>query len=237
MTKDDVLFSIIGLLLGFILGYMLTNNFNQRALAPAPAASEPPPAGLAQAPPGGPAQNPQADPQALDQAQQQAAAKPNDYDAQFQAGEVFYQAWRYDEAAKYYEKASQLRPDSTVPMIALGNNHFDHAARFQANDRWPLAEKWYAAALAKDSKNVNARTDLGLTFFFREPPDYDRALKEFRKSLELNPQHEPTLQNMAALYIKKNDKATAQDFLSKLEKLNPQNPALNALREDLAKLK
>ena len=33
-------------------------------------------------------------------------------------------------------------------------------------------------------------------FALRQPPDYDRAIAEFRRSLERDPRHEQTLQNL-----------------------------------------
>ena len=74
-------------------------------------------------------------------------------------------------------------------MVALGNANFDAG-------RYEIAEKWYTAALARNPKDVNVRTDLGLSFMFREPADYDRAIKEFRQSLATDPNHEQTLQDI-----------------------------------------
>ena len=238
MSKDDILFLIIGLLLGLIIGYKLTESYNQRAAAPV-AAANPAAAAPANAPapnePGAP--EPLADPQVLAAAQKRAQDEPQNFDAQMQAGGVFYQANRYTEAADFLIKANKLRPDAPEPMVLLGNTYFDDATRNNANDKWPLAEKWYSAALAKDGKNINARTDLGLTFFKRDPPDYARALKEFQASLALDPRHEPTLLNTASVYLKMSNAKDAQATLDKLAQVNPNNPALAQLREDLAKIK
>jgi tetratricopeptide (TPR) repeat protein len=243
MSKDDLLFTIIGLLLGFILGYVLTNNYNQRLALAGPANS----ALLNEATPAGDnaeekqiepePEKPDADPQVLAEAQKRADGEPTNYEIQMQAGEVFYRAWRYAEAAKFLERAVKLRPKEVEPLVALGNTYFDDAARNNANDKWPLAEKTYQAALALEAKNPSVRTDLGLTFFYREPPDYDRALQEFRKTLETVPNHEPALQNVASVYLKKGDKAQAEKALAALEKVNPANPALPTLRGELEKLK
>ncbi|MEJ7713883.1 MAG: tetratricopeptide repeat protein [Pyrinomonadaceae bacterium] len=69
--------------------------------------------------------------------------------------------------------------------------------------------------------DVNVRTDLGLTFVFRKPEKYDRAIAEFRKSLEVNPKHEQTLQNLAFALAQKQDMTEAQAVLKKLEEVNP----------------
>ena len=236
MSKDDLLFSIIGILSGFILGFFLTNSYNQRAVAPAASttnqvASAPATQTEAPAPPDTP------DPQMLAAAQKRASDAPQDFEAQMQAGEIFYRAKKYTEAAGFLNKANQIKPDAFEPLIGLGNTYFDDAAKNNANDKWPLAEKWYSEALKKDANNVGTRTDLGLTFVFREPPDYERAIENFRKSLELDPQHEQTLQNLTFAYLKTNNKKEATATLLRLEKVNPKNAALGKLREDVAAAK
>ena len=73
--------------------------------------------------------------------------------------------------------------------------------------------------LRKKPDDVNVRTDLGLTFVFRDPPNYDRAIQEFKRSLEKDPNHIQTLQNLTVAYSKKGDAANAKATLAKLESL------------------
>ena len=77
------------------------------------------------------------------------------------------------------------------------------------------------------------QTDLGNAFYRRTPPDYARAIKEYRKTLAINPQHEKALQNLAAAALLLKDKATARTALDQLAAVNPNNPALAGLRENL----
>ena len=228
MSKDDLLFAIIGLLLGFVIGDKVTNYVNQKNSAPAPAAQAP-----------GPEQPEETGPteQELAQAQQAAQSQADNYDAQIAAGDIFFRAQRYDEAAGFFTKANRIKPDSIDPMMALGNVYFVAARETKANDKWPLAEKWYAAALAKDQSRVNIRTGLGLTFMLREPPNYDRAIQEYRKVLEVDAKHE-----------KKREKRKGEERKKKNEKdggrrgggggrVSPKSEALPILREEIAKLK
>ena len=83
---------------------------------------------------------------------------------------------------------------------------------------------------------MNVRTDLGLTFIFREKPNYDRAIQEFQKSLEVDPNHPQTLQNLTVAYTKKGDAANANQTLAKLEGLDPTNDSITKLREDIKKI-
>ncbi|MFL6374015.1 MAG: hypothetical protein ACJ73D_05040, partial [Pyrinomonadaceae bacterium] len=125
MKKDNVMFGVIGLLLGLIIGFIVTNRMNQSTLSSAPvpvggatdlsgAASNQalppnhPPigssagdAGAAGGAPGGGAMVPQVQ-AAIDKAKQ----NPQDYEAQMTAADLYYQIKRFDDASKYYEAAA-----------------------------------------------------------------------------------------------------------------------------------
>jgi tetratricopeptide (TPR) repeat protein len=239
MTKDNILYSIIGVLLGCIVGFVFANSVNQRgyerrAAAPlstsAPNSKLPPdhpplPSNAVADQPGG--QEMQADVQAKVKL---ARDEPKNFEAQKAAAQLFYQINRFDEAIDFLTRANELKPDDYETVVNLGNANFD-ANRFE------LAEKWYTAALAKKPDDINVRTDLGLTFLFREPSDVERAIKEFRRSLEKDPAHEQSLQNLTVALIRKGDAKEAQETLDKLARVDASSPALPKLREDLEKLK
>ena len=82
----------------------------------------------------------------------------------------------------------------------------------------------------------NVRTDLGLIFVFREPPNYDRAIQEFSKSLETDPNHIQTLQNLTVAYTKKGDAVKAKATLTKLQNVDTGNTAIAKLKEDIQTL-
>lgn len=231
MKKENILYSVIGVLLGFIVGFAFANVANQRGYAPQAAASgqtaqtaglppDHPPIGATEAGP---------DAATIEAASKLALEQPGNFEAQVNAAELFYAAHRYDEAVKFFAAANKLRPEDFGALVGLGNANFD-AEKFEE------AEKWYTAALKQQPDNVNARTDLGLTFFFREPRDVERAIREYRASLERDPAHVPTLQNLTVALVAKGDGDAARATLAKLESVSPQNPALPRLRADLEKL-
>jgi Flp pilus assembly protein TadD len=136
-----------------------------------------------------------------------------------------------DEAAlSAAVKLAEEQPENYEAPVALGNMLFDA-------ERLEDAEKWYAAALAKNPKDVNVRTDLGLTFLLREPAQYERAIAEFRRSLEVEPAHPQTLQNLTVAYTRRGDLAAAEATLAKLKAAAPQSPALEQLRSGIDKAK
>jgi Flp pilus assembly protein TadD len=76
---------------------------------------------------------------------------------------------------------------------------------------------------------------MGLTFLLREPAQYDRAIAEFKRSLEVEPSHPQTLQNLTVAYTRRGDLASAEATLARLRAAAPQSPALEQLRAGIEK--
>jgi tetratricopeptide (TPR) repeat protein len=235
MNKESALFGIVGLLAGLIIGFMVANKINQNAVV-MPLPADPSVKSNSNLPPGhpdigggkgAPAGMMQPEIQAvIDRAKQ----SPNDVEAQLKAADAYYQIEKFDDAITYLKAANKLKPDDLEVIVHLGNANFDA-------EHFDEAEKWYTQALAKKPDNIDVRTDLGLTYVLREPPNYDRAIQEFTKSLETDPAHEQTLQNLTVAYTKKGDAPKAQSTLAKLEAANPENKAIAKLKEDIEKMK
>lgn len=228
MNKENILFSLVGVLLGFIVGFVFANTANRAGAPVQTAVAAAPGQQNASLPPGHPpiqnsAMQPGVDLAAVRDAAKLADDKADNFDAQVAAARLAAQAERYADAVKYFERANKIKPDDYDTLVALGNTYFD-AEKFAA------AERWYAAALAKKPDEVNVRTDYGLTFMLREPAQLDRAIAEFKRSLEIDPQHPQTLQNLAIAYTRKGDAAQARAAIAKLEAVNPNSEALAQLR-------
>src|SRR5215203_5198446 len=105
MNKENVLFSIVGVLLGFIVGFVFANTANRAGLAPQAAATAAQQVeGL---PPGHPAVDPSQMRPKVDEATLSSAAKLADeqadnFAAQTNAAGLSAQAGRYDDAVKFY---------------------------------------------------------------------------------------------------------------------------------------
>ncbi|HEX9962462.1 MAG TPA: tetratricopeptide repeat protein [Pyrinomonadaceae bacterium] len=224
MNKQVILFTIIGILIGFTGGFFLANSINrsagmqtQTASIPNLPANQPPFAN----------QNGGATAQ-VTEAIERAKNEPDNFEAQYAAANMYYQIDRFDEAAEYYEKAVRILPDHYQTLVRLGNSNY-------GLKNYTEAEKWYAQALKIKPDDVDVRTDFGTTFFLREPKDFERAIKEYKTSLEQNPNHEPTLQNLCAVYVEKGDIPNLQETLVRLEKINPQNPIIPKLKEEISR--
>ena len=157
MTRDNLLFSIIGILLGFIVGFMFASNLAQREASPAAAARTqalpPDHPSVGDAPAAAPGQMQAQVSAALDTARKE----PNNFEAQLKAAELYYQIQRYDDAIGYLLKANQLQPDSYETVANLGMVNMD-AGHFET------AEKWYKAASLKKPDDVRVLDGLCLVF-------------------------------------------------------------------------
>ena len=233
MNKENVLFSIVGVLVGFIVGFIFANTANRAGLATQPAAGVTAQQQVQGLPEGHPAidpsqMRPKVDEEALAAAVKLAEEQQDNFAAQTNAAGLLAQAGRYDDAVKFYTRAGKLKPEDYETLVSLGNTLFDA-------EKLEEAEKWYTAALLKNPKDVNVRTDLGLTFLLREQPQYDRAIAEFKRSLEVEPAHPQTLQNLTVAYTRKGDLGAAEATFAKLKAAAPQSPALEQLRSGIDK--
>jgi len=227
MSKDKLFIGIAGVVLGFIIGFIFANSVNRTVSENQQISGLPNsiPASNSNLPPDHPPIGTKADslqtaplPQ-VTEAIEKAKQQPESFEAQMTAADLYYQIQRFEDAVKFYLNASRLRPNELEPVVKLGNAYFD-------SEQYEEAEKWYLAALKRTPDDINVRTDLGLTFFLRTPRDIDRAIKEYQSSLQLVPDHEITLQNLALAYLEKNDKENGQKTIERLRVTNPNNPVV-----------
>jgi len=155
MSRENILFTIIGLLLGFIVGFMYASSMSQKAAMPATASTQALPADH---PPvsGQNAGNSQATFSQVQAALAKANTEPTNFEAQVQAADLYYQIGRNDQAIEYLLKANQLKPTDyrTVVFLGLANLDAEH---------YDVAEKWYRAALKMKSDDVMVLAGLAAT--------------------------------------------------------------------------
>lgn len=147
MSRENLLFAIIGILLGFIVGFMFASSMSQKAVTQQTAASQNMPADH---PPVGRAQN-APDPQAVRAevaaSLEKARNEPNNFEAQIKAAELYYQIQRYDQAIEFLLKANQIKPTDYRTVVILGLVNLDAG-------HYDQSEKWYRAAMKMRSDDV-----------------------------------------------------------------------------------
>ncbi|MBV9923810.1 MAG: tetratricopeptide repeat protein [Acidobacteria bacterium] len=230
MNRENFLFAAVGLLLGYIVAFHLVVYVNQNHAAPA--------AGVAgaSAAEGLPADHPSVSGEGgaerrqlladAERAAGEARKTPDDFDAQVKAGEGYFRAGSFEDAIDFMTRANKLRPDDYSTVVRLGN-FYSSAGRFED------AARWYTAALAKRPEDCDARSELALTFFLRKPSQPERAVGELRRCLDKDPNHVPSLHNLALMLMETKQYAESEATLARLEKLDPTYEDLPRLRERL----
>ncbi|HEX8336901.1 MAG TPA: tetratricopeptide repeat protein [Pyrinomonadaceae bacterium] len=243
MSKN-LLLCALGILLGFVVGFLFTNSITKpvtqvaaarpaaaggggqaRPLGPDEAGGELP-AGHPEVPGagGGTAASTSAEAQG---AMDKADRAPKDFRAQLEAARAFYDRRDYDKAGLYLDRALKLKGSDFDALVMMGNTKYD-AQDFAA------AATFYERALAVKPNSPDVRTELGNTYYNRN--DYDRAIAEYRKSLQIDPNHLNSWRNIAAAAIEKRDKASASEAVEQLTRLAPQSPETEAFRRKLSEM-
>jgi len=231
MNRENILFSVVGLLLGYVIAFHLVVYVNQSQPVPRAVAGADSAAGL-------PADHPPVSGESAEDRQQLLAAaeqtggaarqNPQDFDAQLKAAEGYFRAGSFEDAIDFMTRANKLRPDDYDTVVRLGNI-YSSAGRFDD------AARWYNAALAKKPDDCDARSELALTYYMRKPSQPERAIAELRRSLETDPNHVPSLHNLTLMLLETKQFAESEAMLARLEKADPTYDQLPRLREEIRK--
>lgn len=174
----------------------------------------------------------------------EADKNPDNFDFQKNLGLALYRyaAMKQDaellaEVARLLTRANQKDEKDYDVLIALGNSYFDIGYIKKDNENLKKSREFYQKALAQKPNDADVRTDLGLTYFLVNPPETDKALAEFNKSLQTNPKHEKTLQVTAQTFLSQNKTEEAEKYLTRLREVNPKNQFLPELELQLSQTK
>jgi tetratricopeptide (TPR) repeat protein len=244
VIKNKLLYVVVGLVVGFAAGFLFANQANRKELDQLRAAAAHPADTSAKADrkdnSNAPVEKTSLTDEELHNVIAKADASPTNIDLQRKVGQGLYlYATQFNkpdllpEAIRVLKRAEAAAPQDYDTLVMLGNASFD-MARATDPAQFKVARSYYAKALAQKPADINVRTDMGLTYYFDTPSDPNRAIQEYRRSLAQDPQHEMTLQNLAAALIATGEVAEAQQRLDELQRVNAANPALSDLRAQLA---
>ncbi len=255
VSAHKFLYMIVGLVAGFLIGFAFANGINReeqdelraeltrlRAATPQMGGGEATATTAAGNPDARAADN-SAEPTLTEDDLRRAIARgdaaPNDLALQRNLGRGLYlyamnsgNTALIPDAARMLKRAHDGDPKDYETMVLLGNALFDVGQKGEPAS-FSEARAYYLKALDMKPDDVNVRTDLGLTYYFGKPSDPQRAIREYRKSLAIEPRHEMTIQNLVAALIATRNLAEAQQRIDELKSLNPANPALPDLAAQL----
>ncbi|HEX4945577.1 MAG TPA: tetratricopeptide repeat protein [Blastocatellia bacterium] len=200
--KNRIGFSIIGVLLGLVVGFKWANyNYREKANA---ANRE----NIAQA-----AAKVASQPNAAQQAMEsikKARENPNDFDLQRLAAEQFLQIQRPEGALLFLQQANKLKPDNPDVMADLAAVYFDQR-QFAEAISWsrkaiaqeanhPLGKFYLMSALIESQQNLNEADKLlteleTATKAKAAPPEAQKALADMRTRLQDARRGKTTLQH------------------------------------------
>jgi tetratricopeptide (TPR) repeat protein len=192
MTRDNLLFAIIGILLGFIGGFLLASNISQReaALRTGAASTQNLPADHPPVPGAQTGDSGQQMLASVQTAMKQARENPNDFEAQVTAAKLQYQIQRYDQAIEYLLAANKVKPTDWDVLAMLGVANLD-AKHYDA------AAKWYKAALLKKPDDVTTLD--GYCYVLLQLGDAKTAEEQINRLAKLDPTNPDLTQFRASL--------------------------------------
>lgn len=244
MNRNTFLFVLLGVIAGFVAGFVLANKLNGSELA----------ALRAQAEQGKPSNSNTATGQqsgANDLSNDEVRAKiaeadrnPTNFAFQKNLGISLYTyaASKRDpdliaESLRILTRANSLDAKDFDVLVALGNAHFDVGFYKKDKASFDTARETYNKALAIKPSDADVMTDVGISYFVQDPPEYEKAVAELQKVVAANPKQDRAMQFLAQIYIKQEKIADAEKTLQKIIDLNPSNPAIAEIRSAISEAK
>lgn len=212
MNKDNVLFATLGILFGFVAGFLLQEVMAARQpprRVPGDAAME----AAAEAPgqPPADAAGPAAGPAGSSMAGQEAPADAGNAGAGGAPGQQPPMA-----AILQLRTYVAQHPNDPDAVLKLANLNFDI-------QNWPRARELYTHYLELRPDQPDTLTDLGITY--RQLKQYDQALALFDKAQKIAPGHwQSKFNQVIVLAFDLKRYADAEGVLAELKRLQPTNP-------------
>jgi tetratricopeptide (TPR) repeat protein len=134
---------------------------------------------------------------------------------------LYTQAGQFDSAAWFAEQAATFF-NTTESFLNAGNSYYEaYTFAMEPARQEQLAEKtrtWLGKVTATDSKNLEAKTKIAMTYFTSNPPQGVGLLREV---LAEDPKNEFALYNMGMLAIQSAQYDRAIERLEELKAVNP----------------
>ena len=137
----------------------------------------------------------------------------NDWTA-YRIGESYLQNNQAGDAERYFRKAVALKPNELDYLNKLGVSLLEQKKSSEALSV-------FNQVLSKYSKHVSALTNVG--FIKAQDGKLAEAEADYIRALQLNPDYEPTLMNLAALYLLENKQEPCRKILKRILQLNKSN--------------
>ncbi|HEX4955583.1 MAG TPA: tetratricopeptide repeat protein [Thermoanaerobaculia bacterium] len=228
MSRDNALFALLGLVVGFVAAYPVFEVISTRQPPPRWAATggeATAAAGAPQAAPmtGGSGTGPQME--EVRQLRERIERNPNDAEAICRLAQMNLMVQDFQRARPLLEQCQRLVPADPDVLKALANLYFDLK-------EFPLARERYEQLLQAQPGDLDVQTDLGVAYRYLQQPQ--KALELFRKVQGQNPQHWASLYNeVVVLAFDLKDYTGARAGIARLQSLQPGNPDVARLAAEI----
>jgi tetratricopeptide (TPR) repeat protein len=241
MNKNGVMFLVLGVVVGFVAGFMVANRLNRSEMDSLRGQSG---QTLPQNSNSSTGDDENLSSEEIRSKIAEADKNPTNFAFQKNLGISLYRygAMKQDaaliaESKRILDRAVSLDPKDFEVLVALGNADFDIGFFKKDLSSFDAARATYAKALALKPGDADVRTDMGISYFVQEPPDYDRAVSELQAVITANPKHDRAMQFLVQTYAKQGKIAEAERTLEKIVGINPTNPAIADLRKAISDAK
>lgn len=156
-----------------------------------------------------PVGNPAKLPDAIGEFQKAIEIDPKLYKVHYRLGVALQDSDKPKEADAEYRKAIEANPRFLSPYLKLGDLYLD-------NDYDKEAEQVFKNAILADDSSGDAHQ--GLAESLQKQKQYEEAVKEFQKAVQLNPDLYLSYYNVGHTYKLLNDKKNAKEWLDKFIK-------------------
>jgi tetratricopeptide (TPR) repeat protein len=214
LNKDNLLYSVVGILIGFVSAYLL---FEAMAARQPPRLTPELRAQIAM-----PGENPAEAGGGPTDARTADTSNPG-------MGGVAPGAGPASEEVQQLRAYVEQNPNDADAVLRLANLNFDIR-------NWGRAQELYNHYLTLRPGNADVLTDLGISY--RETQHFDQALERFRQARELAPAHWQSYYNeVVVLAFDLKRFAEADPLLQELQRMQPSNPEVARLAEAVARQK
>lgn len=179
MKRESIVFAVAGMFFGLLAGWLIAAQY--AATRPAPAASATPAAAPADA---ATARTPVRQPPPLDEAavarlEEQAGREPRNPEPRISLGNLYFDAERYADAARWYEAALALDPRNADVSTDLGVSYY----YLNQPDR---ALQQFERSLAIDPRHTKTMLNVGIVRAFGKQ-DLEGATRAWEQVVALAP--------------------------------------------------
>ena len=130
----------------------------------------------------------------------------------------------FAEAERLFEKALAIDPDFAQALTCLAYVYVEKATHEGTADQLEKAAAIARRAIACDERDAWAHFVLGRAL--SDGLQYDEAIAEFERAIELNPSFAPAYFGLGYTLIWRKREREAIDLLAKAERLSPNDPEL-----------